>query len=52
MTFFATWWQAITFGVVATVGMLVVASLFHTMWEKYEDRPAGPSKAGCNAHHH
>lgn len=51
MPFFETWWQAIAFGAVTTVGMLVIASFFHRMWEKYEDKPEKPAPS-CDAHHH
>ncbi len=50
--FFETWWQALIFGIVTTVGMLVIANLFQTMWKKYEEAPEKPAAHGCDAHHH
>jgi len=52
MPFFETWWQAVVFGAVTTVGMLVIANCFHIMWKKYEDAPEKPSTPSCDAHHH
>lgn len=51
MMLFESWWQALVFGAITTVGMLVVANFFNVMWKKYEDAPRKQA-ASCDAHHH
>ncbi|MCF8010073.1 MAG: hypothetical protein K9L17_04800 [Clostridiales bacterium] len=50
--YFDTWWQGIIFGIVNLSAMLAIASLFHGMWEKYEDKLIKPSASNCKNNHH
>lgn len=47
--FFGTWWQAIVFGIVTTVGMLVVSAAFAKAWKKFEGNET--QKQSCDSHH-
>ena len=47
--FFGTWWQAIIFGIVTTVGLLVVSAAFATTLKKYEGNET--PKHSCDSHH-
>lgn len=47
--FFETWWQAIVFGIVTTVGMLAVSAAFAKPWKKYEGNET--PKQSCDSNH-
>ena len=51
MQLFDVWWQAIAFGLVTTIALLVVANFFHVMWEKYQDKPQNRVSHNCADDH-
>lgn len=52
MMLFQSWWQALAFGAITTVGMLIIANFFTIMWKKYEDVEDTHVAKSCDAHHH
>lgn len=47
--FFEQWWQALIFGFITTVVMLMLAYVFATKWETYEDKE---KRESCEVNHH
>ena len=49
--FFASWWQAIIFGIVTTIAMAALCCAFAIKWTKYSGEASSPAPAP-DAHHH